>query len=137
MSTNVCTFSGRLTNNPEITTMPSGKERVRFSIAVDRNYKREDGTRPCDFIPVVIWGSAAYVKKVNLGKGDKVIVAGRVEVNDWTDENGMPKRAFALNCSAIELAQKKMSEKEKAAQQATAAAEQGTLQMEGDDDLPF
>ena len=63
MSTNNCTFCGRLGNNPEITTLPSGKERVRFSIAVDRNYKREDGSRPTDWIPVVIWGSANYVKK--------------------------------------------------------------------------
>lgn len=136
MSTNVCTFSGRLTNNPEITLLPTGKDRVRFSIAVDRNYKREDGTRPCDFIPVVIWGSSAYVKKTNLGKGDKVVVSGRIEINDWTDENGMPKRSFALNCSAIELSQKKMSEKDKAANQVAAAQEQGTL-AEGDDDLPF
>ena len=136
MSTNVCTFCGRLTNNPEITTLPSGKERVRFSVAVDRNYKREDGTRPTDFIPVVIWGSAAYVKKVNLGKGDKVIVSGRVEVNDWTDENGMPKRQFTLNCSNIELAQKKQSERDKAANQVAAAMDQGTLQEE-EDNLPF
>ena len=49
MSTNVCTFVGRLGDNPEITTMPNGKERVRFSIAVDRNYKREDGIRPTDW----------------------------------------------------------------------------------------
>ena len=74
MSTNVCTFVGRLGDNPEITLMPNGKERVRFSIAVDRNYKREDGSRPTDWIPVVIWGSANYVKKTNLHKGDKITV---------------------------------------------------------------
>ena len=136
MSTNVCTFVGRLGDNPEITLMPNGKERVRFSIAVDRNYKREDGTRPNDWIPVVIWGSAAYVKKTNLGKGDKVCVTGRIEINEWTDGNGMPKRGFVLKCDGIELVQKKMSEKDKAAAQVAAAQEQGTL-AEGDDDLPF
>lgn len=136
MSTNVCTFVGRLGDNPEITLMPDGKARTRFSIAVDRNYKRDDGTRPNDWIPVVIWGSAAYVKKTNLGKGDKVCVTGRIEIKEWTDGNGVPKRGLELKCNGIELVQKKMSEKDKAANQVAAAQEQGTL-AEGDDDLPF
>jgi len=136
MSTNVCTFVGCLGNNPEITLLPTGKERVRFSIAVDRNYKREDGSRPSDWIPVVIWGSAAYVKKTNLGKGDKVCVTGRIEINEWTDGNGMPKRGFVLKCDGIELVQKKQSAKDDAANAVAAAQEQGTL-AEGDDDLPF
>lgn len=136
MSTNVCTFVGRLTNNPEITLLPNGKERVRFSIAVDRNYKREDGTRPCDFIPVTIWG-AAYVKKTNMGKGDKVCVSGRIELYEFISQDGTKKQGFTLNCQyGIELVQKKMSEKDKAANQVAAAQEQGTL-AEGDDDLPF
>lgn len=136
MSTNVCTFCGRLGNNPEITTLPSGKERVRFSIAVDRNYKREDGSRPSDWIPVVIWGSSSYVKKTNLGKGDKVCVTGRVEQHEWTDDKGVKKSSFSLNCTNIELVQKKQSDKDKAANDAAAAAQQGYLN-EADDDLPF
>ena len=135
MSTNVCTFCGRLGNNPEITTLPSGKERVRFSIAVDRNYKREDGSRPSDWIPVVIWGSSSYVKKTNLGSGDKVCVTGRVERHEWTDDNGVKKSILSLNCTNIELVQKKRSDKDEAANAAAAAAQQGTLN-EGDDDLP-
>lgn len=135
MSTNVCTFVGRLGDNPEITLMPNGKERTRFSIAVDRNYKRDDGTRPNDWIPVVIWGSAAYVKKTNLGKGDKVCVTGRIEINEWTDGNGVPKRGFVLKCDGIELVQKKQSAKEEAANAAAAAQQQGTMTQ--DEDLPF
>ena len=134
MSTNVCTFCGRLGANPEITTLPSGKERVRFSIAVDRNYKREDGSRPSDWIPVVKWGSAEYIRKTNMGKGDKVIVSVSIEITEWTDNEGKQKFSFALNCSNIELVQKKKSDKDAAANAAAAAAQQGTLQ---DDDLPF
>jgi single-strand DNA-binding protein len=136
MSTNVCTFVGRLGNNPEITTMPSGKERVRFSIAVDRNYKREDGTRPTDWIPVVIWGSANYVRKVHLGKGDKVCVTGSWEINEWTDKDGIVRSLGALKCTGIELAAHRQSEKEKAAQEG-AAATNPEFNTAVDDDLPF
>ena len=134
MSTNVCTFCGRLGNNPEITILPSGKERVRFSVAVDRNYKKEDGTRPTDWISVVIWGSYAYVKKTNLHKGDKVVVSGRYEINEWTDNNGIKQYAGALNCSNIELVEHKKSDKDKAVEDALANQNNP---MNEDEDLPF
>lgn len=134
MSTNVCTFCGRLGNNPEITILPSGKERVKFSIAVDRNYKKEDGSRPTDWIAVVIWGSANYVKKTNLHKGDKVVVSGRYEINEWTDNNGIKQFAGSLNCSNIELVEHKKSDKDKAVEDALANQNNP---MNDDEDLPF
>ena len=134
MSTNNCTFCGRLGNDPEITTLPSGKERVRFSIAVDRNFKREDGTRPTDWIPVVIWGSANYVKKTNLHKGDKVVVSGRFEINEWADKDGILHSNGALNCTNIELVEHKKSDKDKAVEDALANQNNP---MNEDDDLPF
>jgi len=134
MSTNVCTFCGRLGNNPEITILPSGKERVKFSIAVDRNYKKEDGSRPTDWIAVVIWGSANYVRKTNLHKGDKVVVSGRWEINEWTDANGLKQWAGSLNCSNIELVEHKKSDKDKAVEDALANQNNP---MNEDDDLPF
>lgn len=134
MSTNVCTFCGRLGNNPEITILPSGKERVKFSIAVDRNYKKEDGSRPTDWIAVVIWGSANYVKKTNLHKGDKVVVSGRWEINEWTDSNGLKQWAGSLNCSNIELVEHKKSDKDKAVEDALANQNNP---MNDDEDLPF
>lgn len=138
MSINCCTFIGNLGANPEITTMPNGKERVRFSIAVGRNYKLEDGSRPIDWIPVVIWGSAAYARKTHLGKGDKVCVSGRVEINEWTDSNGIPQKGFALKCENIELVKKKQNEKDDAVNSALAAQEQGTAPAYNEEDnLPF
>ena len=134
MSTNVCTFCGRLGNNPEITILPSGKERVKFSIAVDRNYKKEDGSRPTDWIAVVIWGSANYVKKTNMHKGDKVVVSGRYEINEWTDNNGIKQFAGSLNCTNIELVEHKKSDKDKAVEDAL--ANQNNT-MNDDEDLPF
>lgn len=136
MSTNVCTFCGRLTANPEITTLPSGKERARFSIAVDRNYKDKNGQRPCDFFSVVKWGSAEYLRVTHMGKGDKVIVTGRMEMNEWQDNDGLLHKDKILNCENVELVAKKRSDKDAAANDAAAAEQQGTFDQ-GDEDLPF
>lgn len=135
MSLNHAIFHGRLGNNPEITTMPNGKERVRFSIAVDRNYKDQDGNRPTDWISVIIWGSANYARKVNLAKGDSVIVSGRIENNTWTDNTGIQRNATTLNCSEIHLTAKKGDRKSDKDQAAEAAFQNTTPQ--DDDDLPF
>lgn len=140
MSLNNCEFHGRLGHNPEITTLPSGKERTRFSIAVDRDYKDQEGNRPTDWIAVTIWGSANYARKTNLAKGDSVIVSGRMEQFTWTDEQGQKRTSIGLNCDRIYLTAKKRdsdadsgkSAKEKAAEQAMA-----NYDPNADDDLPF
>lgn len=137
MSLNNCTFQGRLGNNPEITTLPSGKERVRFSIAVDRDYKGEDGKRPTDWIAVTMWRGAAYCRKTNLAKGDSVVVTGRMENHTWTDENGQQRSLIGLNCASIYLAGKKDSEKKQGTTEANVGEEMPGPAYDAGEDLPF
>lgn len=150
MSLNNCEFHGRLGANPEITTFQDGKERVRFSLAVDRDYKDQDGNRPTDWISVTMWGSANYVRKTNLKKGDCVIVTGRMEQYQWTDEQGQKRNVMGLNCNHIYLTAKKRSEEDEDDDDDKSAKdkafehvmnkrkqEQAQAQQEADDDLPF
>ena len=58
-----------------------------------------------------------------------------MENNEWIDNDGVQHREKVLNCSKIELVQKKRSDKDAAAEDTAAAMQQGTLQEE--DDLPF
>ena len=51
MSLNTVSLAGRLVRDPEIVENKKGKT-VLFTVAVERNYKAEDGTRPVDFVPV-------------------------------------------------------------------------------------
>lgn len=137
MSFSFSTHIGRLTANPKIAISPKGKERTSFSIACDRDFKnKETGERETDFHNVVIWGSSNYVKTVHLGKGDLVLVAGRTENNDWKDNNGITHKGNVLNCTKIQLLAKKRSDKDQAANDTAAAAQQGTFDQ-GDYDLPF
>ena len=140
MSLNNCVFHSRLGNNPEITTLPSGKERTRFSIAVDRDYKDQEGNRPTDWIAVTMWGSANYARKTNLSKGDSVIVSGRMEQFTWTDEQGQKRTSIGLNCDRIYLtAKRRESEFAEAKNAKDKAAEQAAANYDpnAEDDLPF
>lgn len=51
---NTVALTGRLTNHPEIKFTSTGKTYVRFSLAVNRNYKNGDGERESDFIRCIL-----------------------------------------------------------------------------------
>ena len=50
---------GRLTRDPELRSTTGGTAVASFSLAVDRDYKPQDGERETDFIDNVAWRSTA------------------------------------------------------------------------------
>ena len=79
---------GRLTRDPELRRTQSGTAVVSFSIACDRDYAAQGAERETDFIDIVAWrGTAEFVEKY-FAKGSQVLVAGRLQMRDWTDKDG-------------------------------------------------
>lgn len=68
----------------------------KFNIAVPRDYKLEDGTRPADFIPCVAFGTTAEMLYTHFIKGDKVCVKGRMESSKY-EKDGKEHYSLALN----------------------------------------
>lgn len=92
---------GRLTRDPEIRYASDNQLAVtRFSVAVDRTFKRE-GQQTADFIPIVTFGKLAENCHKYLGKGRLVSVAGRLQSRSWDDKEG--NRRFALEVIADEV----------------------------------
>ena len=84
---------GRLTRDPELRRTGSGTPVTSFSLAVDRDFKSQDGQRETDFIDVVAWrGTAEFVSKY-FTKGRMAVVEGRLQIRDWTDNNGGKRRS--------------------------------------------
>jgi single-strand DNA-binding protein len=50
---------GRLTAKPELRYTPSNVPTTRFSIAVNRTFKNEQGRRDADFINILAWRKTA------------------------------------------------------------------------------
>lgn len=79
---------GRTTAEPELKYLPNGGTAVtNFTLAVDRNYKRE-GQPTADFIPVVIFGKQAESTAQYVGKGKMVGVSGRLQVRSYDAKDG-------------------------------------------------
>ncbi|WP_295740860.1 single-stranded DNA-binding protein [uncultured Oscillibacter sp.] len=84
---------GRLTRDPELRRTQSGTAVTSFTIACDRDFKAQSGEKETDFIDIVAWrGTAEFVSKY-FAKGRMAIVEGRLQIRDWTDNNGGKRRS--------------------------------------------
>jgi len=78
---------GRLTENPEITKMESGKSVMNINVAVSRNYKNSDGVYESDFIRCVLWDGIAESTSQYCNLGDVIGVKGRLQSRFYEDES--------------------------------------------------
>ena len=80
---------GRMGKDPELRRTQSGVAVATFNVAVDRDFKdKATGQRATDWITCVAWRSTAEFVEKYFSKGSQVLVAGRVQMRDWTDKDG-------------------------------------------------
>ena len=84
---------GRLTRDPELRRTQSGTPVTSFSLAVDRDFKAQNGEKETDFIDIVAWRSTAEFVSKYFSKGRMAVVEGRLQIRDWTDQNGGKRRS--------------------------------------------
>ena len=98
---NHITIMGRLTRDPELRRTESGTAVASFTVAVDRDRAPEGQERETDFIDCVAWrGTGEFVSKYFV-KGRMIVVAGRLQIRNWTDKDGNKRRTaevVADNC---------------------------------------
>lgn len=85
---NTCVLTGRITKDIELRATQNGVSNVSFSIAVQRNFKDEQGNYQSDFISCVAWrGQADFLAKYCL-KGDLIGITGKLQTRQWQDQSG-------------------------------------------------
>ena len=88
-------LTGRLTKDVEMRYIPvTGTPVATFTLAVDRDFVKKDGTRDTDFIPVETIGKTAEFCKNYLSKGRLVAVQGSIRVDRYQDKNTQEFRVF-------------------------------------------
>ena len=92
---------GRLTRDPELRHTQSGTAVASFSLAVDRDFKEQDGSRATDFIDCVAWRSSAEFVDKYFSKGRMAVVEGRLQIRDWTDKDGNKRRSAEVIVNSI------------------------------------
>ena len=83
---NHVTLMGRLTRDPELKYSQSGKAFSKFTVAVTREFNREEA----DFINCTAWGKTAETIAEYLRKGRRIALQGRISVSSY-EQNGETK----------------------------------------------
>lgn len=84
---------GRLTRDPELRKTQSGTSVASFSLAVDRDFKGQNGEKETDFIDIVAWRHTADFVSKYFTKGRMAVVEGRLQIRDWEDRDGNKRRS--------------------------------------------
>jgi single-strand DNA-binding protein len=94
-------LTGRLTRDPEMRALSSGKHVTQFSVATTE-YAGNGKERP-EFHNIVTWDRLAEVCGRYLGKGQQVSIEGRIQTRTWDDEKGLRHWKTEIVATTVEM----------------------------------
>lgn len=132
---------GRLTRDPEISYSQGEHQTViaRFSLAVDRRYKRE-GEPEADFFNCTAFGKLAEVAERYMHKGIKIAAVGRIQNDNYTNRDGQHVYSVRVIVEEIEFAEKKSDSSPAGGRPEPGTSDDGFMHIPddvNDEDLPF
>lgn len=106
---NLVALTGRLTADPELSKSTSGVSVTAFSIAVNRNYKKEGG-QEADYIRVVAWRNTAEFICRYFRKGTKIEIAGELQSRTYKEKDtGKNRTIMEVVANQVNFAESKSS----------------------------
>ncbi|MBE6902887.1 MAG: single-stranded DNA-binding protein [Ruminococcaceae bacterium] len=102
---NQIVLMGRLTRDPEVRHTQSGFPVASFTLAVERDFAQKGAERQTDFIDIVAWRHTAEFVSKYFTKGQLVAVSGRLQIRDWTDNNGAKRRTAEVVADNVYFAE--------------------------------
>ena len=102
---------GRLTRDAEIrySQGESSTAIARFSLAVDRRFRRDNDEQTADFINCVAFNKTAEFLERFGRKGTKVAITGRIQTGSYTNKDGQRVYTTDVVVENIEFAESKNS----------------------------
>ena len=79
---------GHMTDNAKLRYTPSNQAVATFTLAVNRNFKSQNGEREADFINCVIWRQQAENLANWAKKGALIGITGRIQTRNYENQQG-------------------------------------------------
>lgn len=80
---NLVALIGRITRDTEARTTAGGTSVCKFTIAVQRKFKNQDGNYEADFINCVAFGKTSTFIETYFNKGDMISVVGSIQTGSY------------------------------------------------------
>ena len=94
-------LAGRLTRDPEMRALASGKHVTQFTVATTEY--AGNGKERGEFHNVVTWDRLAEVCGRYLGKGQQVALEGRLQTRTWDDDKGLRHWKTEIVANTVEM----------------------------------
>lgn len=96
---------GNLTRDVELRYTQGGLGIAKVGIATNRKYKGQDGQQKEEvcFVDVSMFGRTAEIANQYLRKGSKVLVEGRLVLEQWTDQNGQKRSKHSVTVENLQM----------------------------------
>lgn len=104
---------GNITRAIELRHLPSGSAVAKSGIAVNRNWKDKitgEAKQETMFVDITIYGKSAEIANQYITKGKKVLVEGRLVLEQWVDQTGQKRSKHTVSVESFEFLDSKGSE---------------------------
>lgn len=100
---------GRLVKDPEVRYSQGENSTAvaRFTVAVDRKFKRQGDEQTADFISCIAFGKTAEFIEKYFHKGEKIVVEGRITTGSYTNKDGVKVYTTDITVEQVEFAESK------------------------------
>ena len=126
---NIVTLIGRTTKDIEIKQTKSGKAVISFALAVNKDFKNDDGTYDADFIDCVAFDKRAEAIGKYVHKGDRIGIQGKISTRTYQRNDGTNAKAVEVIVDGFEFLESKKAD--------ASSKEPQWEELKGDEQLPF
>jgi single-strand DNA-binding protein len=116
---------GRLTRDPEVRYSTTGEGQLaiaRYTLAVDRRFRRDGDQQTADFIRCVAFGRSGEFAEKYFHQGTKIAVEGRIQTGSYQNKDGQTVYTTEVVVENQEFAESKASADQNVNYQPQAAA---------------
>ncbi|MDR0746755.1 MAG: single-stranded DNA-binding protein [Helicobacteraceae bacterium] len=103
---------GNLTRDVELRYTQSGTAIAKFGLAVSRRWKDKNSSEDREevmFIDINVFGRSAEIANQYLNKGRRVLIEGRLVLDQWTDQNGQRHSRHNISAENVQFLDSKGS----------------------------
>ena len=131
-SVNKVILVGNLGQDPESRFTPQGTAVTNLSVATNETWKNQNGESQdkTEWHRIVMYGKMAETAAEYMKKGQMVYVEGRLETNEWEDQNQVKRKTTQVRCDNFTMLGRRQMQSQE-------TASDNHSSMNSDDDIPF